>query len=233
MACGGGGGTPHAQPTRPSARPAAPARTLSQKELEQTVIGAKEIPGWKTGTVAGRGGDGYDIPQPVLDMANLPRIRPAACEPLNRMLSLGSDYQYFALVEQTVNAVSPKGRAGAEMALRSYRVADAPKVIADLRTSLRTCSSFQSLDEGISYTRPQPLADPKLGDEALAYSITQTVAGDDSNSDDSAPITVPFSFVVVRSGATVAAFYTMGQPGAARPRPVPMDVVTAQIDKLS
>jgi hypothetical protein len=102
-------------------------RTLSQGELERAVIGAKDLPGWESGTVVGRGGDGVDIPPTILDVSRLPRITPGACQPLNDMTSLIGRHQYRAIVEQSINAVSAKDEKSAPMALTSYSVADAPR----------------------------------------------------------------------------------------------------------
>ncbi|MEW2522631.1 hypothetical protein [Actinacidiphila alni] len=197
------------------------------------MIGAKDVPGWTTDTVAGRGGDGVEVAPRILDVSKWPRTSPAACQPLDRMTSLSSDYQYFAVVEQKVSPASGDGPI-TEMALTSYRPAEAPKVIADLRTSIRTCSDFSQLRGGYEYTHPQVLADPNVGDEAIAYRLTQVVPSVDSNGnpDGGQPVDVPFHFVVVRSGATIASFYTMTGPGGHGTTDVPMDVVKAQIAKL-
>ena len=137
---------------------------LSQSELEQAVIGAKDVPGWKTGTVVGRGGDGLRIAPTIVDVSKVPRITPAGCEPLYDMTQILSRYQYRAVVEQMVTPASEKDGKSFEMSLMSYSVADAPKAIEDLRTSPRTCSSFDSLDPGTSWVDPEPLIDPQLGD---------------------------------------------------------------------
>jgi hypothetical protein len=209
------------------------ARTLSQGELQRGVIGAKDVPGWTTDTVAGRGGDGVEVAPHILDVSKWPRTSPAACQPLDRMTSLSSDHQYFAVVEQKVSPASGDGPI-TEMALTSYRPAEAPKVIADLRTSIRTCSGFSEPLEGFEYTHPQALTDPKVGDEAIAYRLTQVVPSVDSNGDPDGgqPVDVPFHFVVVRSGATIVSFYTMTSPGGHGTTDVPMDVVKSQIAKL-
>jgi hypothetical protein len=137
------------------------------------------------------------------------------------------------MVEQDVTPVSAAG-SRATMALTSYRPAAAPKVIADLRTSLRTCRAFTQPRDDLDYTRPQALPDPRAGDEAVAYRMTQVVSSVDSNGDpdDGPPVEVPMEFLVVRCGATIVSFYAMDLPGNDGSSDVPMDVVKAQIEKL-
>lgn len=186
--------------------------------------------------MVGWGGDGVEIAPRIPDVSKWPHTTSAACEPLDRMVGLTSSYQYVAVVEQSVSPVSSAAgdKQTSEMALASYHATDAPKVIADLRSSLRTCSSFSEPRIDTEYTDPEPLADPEVGDEAVAYRINEVNPSVDSNGDeDGGPtVVVPFNFVVVRCGATIAAFYTMSPPGEPRPPHVSTDVVTAQIDKL-
>lgn len=48
-------------------------------------------------------------------------------------------------------------------------------------------------------TAVKALADPKLGDESVAYSLGGDIEGE----------SLPMTFMVVRSGSTLAAFYAM------------------------
>lgn len=205
-------------------------RMLTQAELEQAVVGAADLPGWTTGTTAGKGGDGVTVPVTVPDVSKIPRISPAACQPLWSMTGFGSRYQIHGIVEQGVSTVTRSSLS--EMALTSYSAADAPRVMADLRASLRACRTFRTTDPGESYGNPVVLPGPRVGDEAVAYRLTQTEPSVDANGDDDGgpPSHAWVSYEVVRSGATIAAFYILGfeQP---LPR-VPEKVVTAQVDKL-
>jgi hypothetical protein len=207
---------------------------LSQRELEQAIVGPKDIPGWTTETVLGKGGNGVRIPVTIGDVSKWPRIGQAACEPLYDMTMLASRHQFYAVVEQMARTGSGDDEKSTRMSLTSLHVADAPKVIADLETSLRTCSSFTSLEAGEFWSHPEPLADPMLGDQAIAYRITDSVPSVNSlGEDDGGPASkAPFCFVVVRSGATIVAFSSMGYPTQPGPPQVPMNVVKAQVDKL-
>jgi hypothetical protein len=102
---------------------------------------------------------------------------------------------------------------------------------------VQACSSFGSVppsEPGETWAHLVPLIDPKLGDEALAYGITQSVPSVDGNGDDDggAPVKVPYHFVAVRSGATIVAFDSMNFVSQVQLPQVPMNVVKAQIDKL-
>lgn len=241
--CGGGGKGGDAKgggPETPMAVGNLPP--LTQAQLEQAVVGPKDLKGWRTGTVQGRGGDGTEIPPTIPDVAKMPRISPAACEPLYDMTMMLSRQQYHGVVEQQLTPAddgsddsgSSGGAGGGMMSLKSYTGPDAARLMADLRTSLRTCTSFKSLEEGESWGSPKRLADPKAGDEALSYHLVQTVPSVDKNGDDDGGPAVDalFTFVVVRSGSTVLAAYSV--PGAGKDYPeFPMDVITAQVTKLA
>jgi hypothetical protein len=193
---------------------------LSRKRLKQAEVGPADIKGYRTAPM--------DI---GIDVARLQRISPAACRPIADMNTFASEYQPLAAVEQTAigPTVGKDSTRIAEMALLSYTAADAPKVIADLRTSIRTCSSFHFiLDDSEGFTDPRPLPDPKAGDEAVAYRITKTI------SDEMGGLRVPFVFVAFRTGTTIAAFYTSAAPGELdKPSRIPTDLVTAQAAKLA
>lgn len=240
--CGGGGKGGDAKgggPETPMAVGNLPP--LTQAQLEQAVVGPKDLKGWRTGTVQGRGGDGTEIPPKIPDVAKMPRISPAACEPLYDMTMMLSRQQYHGVVEQQLTPADDgsggsdsSGGAGGMMSLKSYTGPDAARLMADLRTSLRTCTSFKSPEEGESWGSPKRLADPKAGDEALSYHLVQTVPSVDENGDDDdgPAADALFTFVVVRSGSTVLAAYS--GPGIGKDYPeVPMDVITAQATKLA
>ncbi|WP_103886492.1 hypothetical protein [Actinacidiphila yanglinensis] len=211
---------------------------LGQADLERAVVGPKDVPGWDTGTLVGRGGDGLRIGQSIPDVSRFPKPRPAACGPLNSAAGMVGDRQYHALVEQTVSrssAKDPEGEQTVTMSLTAYSAADAPRVMADLRTSLRTCTSFRTpLEPDMGYSDPRPLAEPKLGDDAVSYRITQSNPSvDRSGNDDGGPrVDAHFHYVVVRCGTGIAVFSAMAFPQDTRPPQVPMDLVAAQVDKL-
>lgn len=138
-------------------------------------------------------------------------------------------------MEQYVRTVPGKDPQSAMMGLRSYTVTDAVQLVNNLRTSLRTCTSFSTLDEGESYGDPKQLPDPQVGDDAVSYRLTQTVPSIDEHGDEDGgpPVHGYFHFVVVRSGATIAAYYETGNSQDLHLPEVPMTVVKAQADKLA
>ncbi|BBA95904.1 hypothetical protein RVR_959 [Actinacidiphila reveromycinica] len=240
-ACGGGGdgtgGGAHG-PTGPASTAAvaatgtAPAaRMLDQRQLEQAAVAKTDLPGWSTGTQFGHGPDGVTIKVVITDVARLPKVSPAACTALAgiAMGPVSPGHQHHALFEQDVTRDVKDGKDDSVVGdtLLAYQPADAVGVMKDLRASLTACDSFPG-GQGERYTRPVPVAAPSVGDDAVEYTITQVVDGDD---DGDAPVDVPFRFLVVRVGATVVVLSAMGFPGA-HPE-IPAEVVTAQIAKVA
>jgi hypothetical protein len=230
-------GTAGSDSTVPGARrgrSVRPARMFSQADLEAVTIGPKDLPGWRMGTIQGRGGDGVRVDAPVADVSRFPHIPQRACEPLLYMAQYVSRHQYHASVQQTVATGSGDSETLLTASLKSYAVADAPKVMSDLRSALASCTSFASLEEGERWTEVTALADPGLGDEAVACRMTLITPSVDSEGDEDGgpPAHTRFAFTVVRSGAVIATFETFASPY----RPdvqVPMKPVTVQISKLA
>lgn len=201
---------------------------LSQSELERSALAAGDAPGWRVSRTTGDEGDSGTPGGPTyFPVSTRPRVTPSACQPLADMDNTLSAYQHHGVVELLLTPSSGTGLTTVALTLRSYPAADAPKVLADLRTSLRTCSSFATNAPGVTITAPEPQPDPHLGDDALAYRITQNSPGVGGGP----AVEAPLNFVVVRSGATVAVSYTLSLPGLPE-QPVPLDVVTAQTTKL-
>ncbi|WP_433889593.1 hypothetical protein [Streptomyces sp. CA-111067] len=248
-ACGDGGGSggggataraaapgstsPATSTTSPATSPATPptgaagpiGRTLSQQELYTAFVTSKELPGWSFG------GPPVQDADHIVNVSRLPAVSPAACAPLSRMTSgLAANHQPRAYIELNADAADPD--KGAILALTSYAPAAAPKVLDDLRASLKTCRTFP-FDEGISVTEPKRLAAPAEGDEALAYELTQVVQSIDEHGDPDggAPVRVPIQFKVVRVGTVIAAFWALSVVG--EHSQVPPELVAAQVAKLN
>lgn len=202
--------------TAPAAAGSA-APVLNRQQLLRAQVATADLTGYRTTPVG-----------ITIKVAALQRVTPAACQPIADMTNLASEYQPLAAVEQTVSPTAAD-KDYAEMGLLSYTAADAPRVIADLRTSVRTCSSFHwPMDATEGFADPHALPDPKAGDEALAYRLTQTFK------DDETDLGEPYVFVVLRTGTTIAAFYASSAPGKLLyPAPLPTDLVAAQAAKLA
>jgi hypothetical protein len=211
-----------------------PARMLSQAELEAATIGPKDLPGWRMGTIQGRGGDGLRIDAPIANVSRFPHISQRVCEPLLYATQFVSRRQYRASVEQTIETGSGDGETLVTASLRSYSVTDAAKVMSDLRSALASCRSFPSLEPDEHWTEVSELADPGVGDEAVAFRLTLITPSVDSAGDEDGgpPAHTRFAFVVVRSGAEVATFGTFASPYRANVQ-VPMKPVTVQIGRLA
>ncbi|WP_405587883.1 hypothetical protein [Streptomyces sp. NBC_01190] len=138
---------------------------------------------------------------------------------------MASNYQQQALMEESIQKVSQEGGT-MSMALVSYSRADASKVLPDLEAGLRACSAYKSAgDPDISFEKPEVLPAPKLGDDAIAYRITQVVT--DNGTD---PVRAPFAYTVVRKGSVISWFQAMAFPG--QEASIPIEVVKAQVSKL-
>ncbi|WP_329133214.1 hypothetical protein OG552_15290 [Streptomyces sp. NBC_01476] len=69
---------------------------------------------------------------------------------------------------------------------------------------------------------------PHLGDLAISYVMTQNLPADD----EGPAAATQFAYTVIRSGTTVATFFSM-PPQAGTPARIPQQVITAQINKLA
>ncbi|MFC7307437.1 hypothetical protein ACFQVC_24815 [Streptomyces monticola] len=105
------------------------------------------------------------------------------------------------------------------VALFAHEQADAEKVLAGVREAVGKCRKFGAQGSSYSGVRAQP--DPKAGDESVAYRLTGSAEGQKG----------AMAFTVVRSGSTVAVFYSANLGGTAGIE-VPRALVDAQIAEL-
>ncbi|SNT51893.1 hypothetical protein [Actinacidiphila glaucinigra] len=195
------------------------SRVVSQREAESLALHRKDVPGYTLQTLAGRG---EDAQVPVhLFTGYLPRIEPAACQPVYDNTQQGSEYPQRA---RTDTLVSGHGDY-VEVALVACGAGDAHKAVADLRAALTRCRSFTMPADGTEhFEHPRSLPDPHLGDEAVEYTITQKIDGDEG------VIRAPFHHLVVREGSVIVWFMVHGFPGDT-PK-LPRNVIDAQLAKL-
>jgi hypothetical protein len=110
--------------------------------------------------------------------------------------------------------------------LAAYGQEPAEQMLADLRSAMEECSggfTTTSGGETTHYTAVKELSAPAgAADDAVAYQVDGDVEGEK----------VPLLFTVVRSGPTVAVFYSMNLMDSAK-ADVPQSVVTAQLNKLT
>ncbi|MEU4096867.1 hypothetical protein [Streptomyces sp. NPDC026673] len=225
--CGyGDGGGDGAGASHPEKRAAAPAKILSHQELERTALESKDVDGFSIGPMVGDVGAG----QPVVSQVS---PAPARCKPINDMTAFVGRYQPVWQVAKTVGRTSDEAnRSSTTVALNSYRQQDSTKVMTELRGALDTCTEFAppaSATTGWTYSQIRELPDPSLGDDALSYRMTLNMAADDVGPAQS----VVFTYVVVRSGTTVATFTSNLLGVNNKPTDVPRHLIDAQLKKLS
>ncbi|SDK74151.1 hypothetical protein [Streptomyces indicus] len=182
---------------------AAPA--LTEAQLKKAILGNDEVKGYKL----------EDVPD-----AEIPKESekvPGECQVLSDVLT-------------TTTQPAPKARAikagmagqmesMASIALAAHEQADAEKLVADVREAVDACKGFKDSDGAQSTVQGQP--DPKLGDESVAY-VLVSGEGDEQSK---------IAFNVVRSGSTLATFYSMNISAEGDSK-VPAELVDAQIKKL-
>lgn len=196
------------------------SRVLSQREAESLALHRKDLPGYTIRTLAGRGEDA-EVPVRLFT-GDLPRIEPAECQPVYANTQQGaSAYRQYARTEALITGDDDYVESG----LIAYGAGDARKALADLRGALAHCKSFtMPLDRTEHFEHPRVLPDPHLGDEAVEYTITQKIDGDEG------VIRAPFRHLVVRKGSVIAWFRVHGFPGETPE--LPSNVIDAQVAKL-
>ncbi|UGY93370.1 hypothetical protein [Streptomyces gobiensis] len=209
-------------PTKESAAPdedsqAAPAKALSEGELNKAALATADVSGFTVKTpskeeVSGAGEEKAKSPE---------------CQPIASVIGGVPQPEPNGLVYRQLLSTSEDEDAGGlilfEM-LAAYEQRSAERMLGDLRKAMKACSggfSTTSAGETNRYTTVRELTAPTGADDALAYEVVGDLEGDK----------VPLLFNVVRSGSTVAIFYSMNLMDSSKAE-VPKAVVTAQINKL-
>ncbi|MFF1874484.1 hypothetical protein [Kitasatospora herbaricolor] len=205
-AAGGPGeaGSPGAQPPAPASAPAGSTRVLSKAELRTALVGPGDIKGWT----------GMEMPMEI-GKAQL-STRPADCQPIENIRTGKIKPESAAYAFTTVG---PDGggspTALTQIMLASFDGGGAQQVLADLRTALTTCTRYEG-----SIPKPGTVAAlpaPKLGEEALSYSLTS-----DGKTQE---------LIVVRQGSVVAVFSPSAVSGGTSAK-VPQEVLAGQVAKV-
>ncbi|MFJ8821761.1 hypothetical protein ACIREE_08245 [Streptomyces sp. NPDC102467] len=198
----GGGKNGDASAAQPALKP------LSEAQLTQAVITGADVRGYRVGKV----------PDSEIPDVSVP-AKPAACQAIADMFLLGSEPDAAARVARSLTSLTETDATVVQMGLLAHEEADAKKVIADLRTASENCDGYEHT--GYKYSGIKPREAPDLGDEAVSYGMTGKVDGE----------TIPMTYVVVRSGSTLAAFYAMNMADAKQAE-VPAEIVDAQLAKV-
>lgn len=195
-------GSPGAQPPAPA--PAGSTRVLSKEELRTALVGPGDIKGWT----------GMEMPVEI-GKAQL-STRPADCQPIENIRTGKIKPESAAYAFTTVG---PDGggspTALTQIMLASFDGGGAQQVLADLRTALTSCTRYEG-----SIPKPGTVAAlpaPKLGEEALSYSLTS-----DGKTQE---------LTVVRQGSVVAVFSPSSLSGGA-PAKTPQEVLAGQVAKV-
>jgi hypothetical protein len=234
-ACGGsasdGGDKPEqpevsSAPTSASAPPAqdsesgGSANALTRKELDKAALVTADVPG-------------YTVKTPSADDisgAGEEKAARAACQPIASVIGGVPQPEPSELIyRQLLSTATDEAAQGLilfEM-LAAYERGPAEQMLADLRSAMEECSggfTTTSGGETTHYTAVKELSAPAgaADDDAVAYQVDGDVEGEK----------VPLLFTVVRSGSTVAVFYSMNLMDSAK-ADVPQSVVTAQLNKLT
>ncbi|MFD4601647.1 hypothetical protein ACFWPQ_26870 [Streptomyces sp. NPDC058464] len=226
-ACGAAGGDDvgghKKSATARSASPAGLSPQLDQKGLDRLALTARDVPGYTVDTVTGKG-------SPVdHDMLKTYRaVTPAPCRPVYAAAELGSLHDFTAQVGEDVVSASDDLGQHASVGLSSYTLADARRVMTELRVALAKCTTAEIRpsaahpDAGMGYSDTRSRSVSDYGDETLAFDATTVFAGGGPS--------VPVTVLVVRKDSTVATFLSLNP---VQPPTVPQDIVDAQLKKLA
>lgn len=201
----GDGGKPAAAASKAET---AGLKALTEAELTQAVLAKGDVKGYRVGKT----------PDAEIPDVSVP-AKPASCQAIADMMLLGTEPDAKARVSRSLSNLKATDATLIRVGLLAQPEADAKKVVADLRTQSEKCASFEHTD--YQYTKVEPLKAPAVGDEAVAYSMTATIEGDE----------IPATYTVVRSGSTLAVFYGANLLSAKQAK-VPEDMIEAQVAKL-
>ncbi|MFJ9536197.1 hypothetical protein ACIRPX_02900 [Streptomyces sp. NPDC101225] len=214
-ACGGGhaegASTPSATVGRGAERS---ARVLTQRQLEDAVVDAHDLPGVQVEEVgAGTQGAGNG----VIHAARRTTTEPSLCAPVSAAVDGASGYSPVGSVQRVAGA---KGRSTL-LTLVSYRSADGVRVINELRTALKSCTAYTAGPMKAAYEDVEAVDGPPQGDDGVAFRLKLTVEpGEDG-------LKLPISVMAVRHGSTLAIYKALSDaPGTSAS--IPSDLVDAQ-----
>ncbi|MEU5896143.1 MULTISPECIES: hypothetical protein [Streptomyces] len=190
-------------------KPAAEKSTaLSATDLEKAVLAKGDLKGYKVEKMSAA-----DMPSQTVP------ADPAACQPFADMFMFATQPSSKARVGRTMTGPDELDATVISLALLAHEQPDAEKVMDGLRAATKKCTAYEHADS--KYRDVAALPTPKAGDEAVSYKVVGLIEGQKT----------PMSFTVVRSGATLAAFYSIN---LLKPKKfgVPAEIVEAQVKKL-
>ncbi|WP_406488017.1 hypothetical protein [Streptomyces phaeochromogenes] len=181
---------------------------LTRAQLKKAALTTGDVKGYK---VEGAG-------SADLQGASSP-AGPAKCQPVADMFLFTTDPVSRTSLSRGVTAKDETDASVTTLALLSYGSGEAEDVLAGLRKATGECTAYQYV--GYKYSGVKELADPKLGDESVAFRLVASIEGAE----------VPAAYTVVRDGSTLVAFSSMNMLDADEVE-VPAELVEAQLAKL-
>ncbi|MGW0651025.1 hypothetical protein ACWD4T_19835 [Streptomyces umbrinus] len=181
---------------------------LTRAQLKKAALATGDVEGYK---VEGAG-------SADLQGASSPAA-PAKCQPVADMFLFTTDPVSRTSLSRGITAKDETDASVTTLALLSYGSGEADDVLAGLRKATGECTAYQYV--GYKYSGIKELADPKLGDESVAFRLVASIEGAE----------VPAAYTVVRDGSTLVAFSSMNMLDADEVE-VPAELVEAQLDKL-
>ncbi|MFI1852249.1 hypothetical protein [Streptomyces sp. NPDC020480] len=194
------------------------AAPLAKADLEKAVIVKADVKGFEVEKMTDKEyADG-----------GAAKAAKAECQPLAQMMGAEQNPVPKASAYATFASGTPGGD-DADLGLTgmirvsSYAEAGAEQTISDLRGALTACAGgFKATDgsgDKADVSKVETLTAPKLGDEALAYTVTDKQEG------------AAVKFTVVRSGTHLSVFFGVNIANPAKSE-IPEAVVSAQVAKL-
>ncbi|WP_306938466.1 hypothetical protein [Streptomyces phaeochromogenes] len=182
---------------------------LTRAQLKKAALATGDVKGYK---VEGAG-------SADLQGASSPAV-PAKCQPVADMFLFTTAPASRTSLSRGVTAKDETNASVTTLALLSYGSGEADDVLAGLRKATGECTEYRYV--GYKYTGVKALADPKLGDESVAFRLVASIEGAE----------VPAAYTVVRDGSTLVAFSSMNMLDADEVE-VPAELVEAQLAKLN
>ncbi|MCX4906052.1 hypothetical protein [Streptomyces sp. NBC_00878] len=191
----------------PSAAPDAD-EPLTQAQLKKAALVTGDVKGYEVGGAGSADLQGESSP-----------AGPAKCQPVADMFLFTTDPASRASVSRGVTAKAETNASVTTLALLAFGPGEADEVLAGLRKATGECTAYRYV--GYKYSGVKALADPKLGDESVAFRLVASIEGAE----------VPTAYTVVRDGSTLVAFSSMNMLDADEVE-VPAELVKAQLAKL-
>ncbi|MEU1785942.1 hypothetical protein ABZ553_08720 [Streptomyces sparsogenes] len=209
-----------AEKTPGGEKPAAPP--LSKAELDKAVLAKSDVKGFEIETMTEK---------EFTDGGEAKAVK-AECQPVAQLMGAktnpapkASAYVTFASAGAFGSEdKAPSGGTGM-IRVSSYADSGAEQTLKDLKGALGTCAGGFAATDGsgdkADVSKVEQLTAPKLGDEALAFTVT------DADKKDGGTV----KFTVVRSGAHVSVIFGVDLMNPSKPV-LPEAVVSAQVAKL-